>query len=291
MRIGIALLLVFFHCNVVWALKAPKISPLDPHIQQVNYQADNVVTVNATPGIATDIQFDKDEDILDMATGFSQGWELVNVRNHLYVKPKSIQGKNDAFLAPEALQWNTNLLVTTQLRVYAFQLQLIVPDAEGKLPANTPITYRLTFHYPEEKAQQAKSEKEKRQTENQLNQSAAPRNWHYTMSVNKGSESIAPLQVYDDGRFTYLRFPGNRPFPAVYSRNAKGDESLVNSHIDPQHPDVMVIHQVEPLLLLRFNQSVVGIYNERFDSTSLPTHQGTTVTGIKRQLRGETTHE
>jgi type IV secretion system protein VirB9 len=290
MKAMLAVFFFLFGCSDVWALKEPKASRLDPHIQHVNYQADNVVIVNATPGIATHIQFDSEEEILDMATGFSEGWELVNLRNNLYLKPKSIKGKNDAFLEPTADQWNTNLLVTTNLRAYSFQLMLYVPDNEGKLPVNAPITYRLSFHYPEEKAKQAQVLREKNQTEQQLNQSSIPRNWYYSMSINKGSEGIAPSQVYDDGRFTYLRFPGNRPFPAVFSITASGSESLVNSHITPSEPDVLVVHQVVPLLLLRFNQAVVGVFNERFDPIGLPAIHGTTVIGIKRDLRaGEQT--
>jgi type IV secretory pathway VirB9-like protein len=62
-------------------------------------------------------------------------------------------------------------------------------------------------------------------------------------------------------------------------------ESLVNTHIDPKVPDVLVIHRVAPEMALRLGNEVVGIFNENYDANGVPAISGTTVHGIKRTIR------
>jgi type IV secretory pathway VirB9-like protein len=41
-------------------------------------------------------------------------------------------------------------------------------------------------------------------------------NSDYSLAEGPGSEDIVPSLVFDDGRFTYLRFANNREVPAVF---------------------------------------------------------------------------
>ena len=75
----------------VHAAKLPDHSRYDKRIQYVDYNEGDVVVVRSTPGIGTRIVFDAKETIQDMASGFSDGWELVNRANILYLKPRSIK--------------------------------------------------------------------------------------------------------------------------------------------------------------------------------------------------------
>ncbi|MBD4588067.1 TrbG/VirB9 family P-type conjugative transfer protein, partial [Xanthomonas citri pv. citri] len=79
----------------------------------------------------------------------------------------------------------------------------------------------------------------------------APMNWHYSMQVGKDSEAIAPSMAYDDGRFTYLRFPNNRDFPTVFLVAGDKSESIVNANVDPSVPDILVVHRVAREMVLR----------------------------------------
>ena len=47
-----------------------------------------------------------------------------------------------------------------------------------------------------------------------------------------------PTLVFDDGRFTYFRFPGNRPVPAVFAVLADDSETVVNTRMQD---DLLVV--------------------------------------------------
>lgn len=273
----------------VYASKIPQSSKFDNRIQYVNYNSRDVVVVKAIPGLGARIVFDPDEKILDAASGFTKGWEFKDRRNILYIKPRSIKAEHDKFIEPEAGKWNTNLMVTTNVRMYDFDLQLIDNASASLTPNNQKIAYRIEFRYPEEEAAKAKIAAAKKAEEAKFNVSSSPRNWQYTMQVGKNSEGIAPTETYDDGRFTYLKFPNNRDFPAVFLVADDKTESIVNTHVEN---DKLIVERVAQKLMLRLGNAVVGIYNENFDRDGISPEQGTTVPGIKRVITagGESNH-
>jgi type IV secretion system protein VirB9 len=71
-----------------------------------------------------------------------------------------------------------------------------------------------------------------------------------------------PTLVFDDGRFTYLRFPGNREVPAVFHVLGDGSETLVNARMED---DLLVVDRVSRKLMLRAGSAVVGLWNDAFD--------------------------
>lgn len=259
------------------AAKNPDRSQYDARIQYVDYNEGDVVVVRTTPGIGTRIVFDPKETISDMATGFSDGWELVNRQNILYLKPRSVKvgaGEGEAVMQPIARDWDTNLMVRTDKRLYDFDLRLI--STKGSSGASKGATYRVQFRYPQrhykERIGQARS----------TNPHTA--NWHFNMRVAKGSEPIAPRSAYDDGRFTYLTFPNNREIPSVFLQAPDQTESLVNSHMDG---DTLVIHRVAPVMVLRLGNQVVGLYNAAYDVDGVGTPTGTSVPGLVRTIKVE----
>jgi len=288
LSIAIALAL---HSAATIAVDMPQSSKYDNRIQHVNYNAGDVVVVRTVPGISTRVVFSPGENVLDIASGFTQGWNFQERENVLYIKPQSIKGENgQPSMPPEAGKWNTNLLVKTNLRLYDFDLQLLPGSNSGAPATNQRISYRVEFRYPEDEAEKAKKALEAQAAKVKLDAKTAPRNWNYSMQVGPDSEGIAPTLAYDDGRFTYLKFPNNRDFPAVFLVAADKTESLVNTHVDK---DVMVIQRVASELVLRLGNSVVGIYNDSYDIDGVPANDGTTVPGVKRVIISgeETNHE
>jgi P-type conjugative transfer protein VirB9 len=245
LSIAIALAL---HSTATIAVDMPQSSKFDNRIQHVDYNAGDVVVVRTVPGISTRVVFSPGENVLDIASGFTQGWNFQERENVLYIKPQSIKGENgQPSMPPEAGKWNTNLLVKTNLRLYDFDLQLLPGSNSGAPATNQRISYRVEFRYPEDEAEKAKKALEAQAAKVKLDAKTAPRNWNYSMQVGPDSEGIAPTLAYDDGRFTYLKFPNNRDFPAVFLVAADKTESLVNTHVDK---DVMVIQRVASELVL-----------------------------------------
>ena len=106
-----------------------------------------------------------------------------------------------------------------------------------------------------------------------------------TVTVAYVDSSAALLSPrYDDGRFTYLRFPGNREVPAVFHVLGDGSETLVNARMED---DLLVVDRVSRKLMLRAGQAVVGLWNEAFDLDGRPPGDGTTVPGVQRVLKAD----
>jgi len=269
------------------AAEVPQGSQFDNRIQYVNYNAGDVVVVRAVAGLGSRIVFAPNETILDVASGFTQGWEFSDRRNILYIKAKSVKGEQgQPAMAPEPGKWDTNLMVTTNLRMYDLDLHLLPgSNNSGKAPANQRISYRVEFKYPADELAAAKALADKHRAQAKLDVKPEPRNWNYSMQIGDASDNIAPTMAYDDGRFTYLKFPNNRDFPSAFLVAADKTESLVNSHIDPATPDTLVLQRVSREMVLRLGNAVVGIYNDSFDPDGIPANQGTTVPGVKRVIK------
>lgn len=268
------LLVVCLFATYSYADETPVPSTYDSRIQYVDYNAGDVVTISARSGRGIRIVFSPTEKILDVASGFTEGWELVERNNILFLKAKSLQGEGGVALSPQAERWNTNLMVTTSSRLYDFDLRLVA--------ASEGIAYRIEFQYPAEEKAKAQAKAVEKKSLDKLSRKMPPKNWKYSMQTGKNSTSIVPSLAYDDGNFTYLKFPNNRDFPVAFLVAADGSESLVNSHVDG---DTLVIHRVAPQLVLRFGKAVVSVFNDSFDSDGVVPANGTTAPGAQRELK------
>jgi len=144
----------------------------------------------------------------------------------------------------------------------------------------------VTFRYPADEAARRLAEAEAALTRSRLEATRPVRNIHYTMQIGKRSSAIAPTSAYDDGTFTYLRFPNNREIPAVFlvADDKDRTETLVNTHFSN---DVLVIHRVAPELVLRLGSQVVAVFNEAYDQEGIAPEGGTTLDGVERVIRQE----
>jgi P-type conjugative transfer protein VirB9 len=275
-------------CVPSLALDQPEGSARDGRIQVVDYDESDVVAVDVSLTSATQITFSPGEEVLDLASGFSQGWEFVNRRNQLYLKARSVRGMDGTAVSPVAGQWNTNLIVTTTARVYTFQLNARAERPDKSLGYDPNIAFRVEFRYPAEAARKAHQEAAARAAKQSAQRKSVPRNWQYTMQVGPDSDAIVPSMAYDDGLFTYLRFPRTAEFPSAFVEVA-GKESIVNTHVTPSAPSVLVIHQVAERFNLRLGDQVVAVFNEAFDRRSREVApmgaSGTSVPGMRRTVR------
>jgi len=155
-------------------------------------------------------------------------------------------------------------------------------------------THRLVFQYPSkttapEVKQPTAPSVPAESTPRELLAAArpSPRNWQYSMQPMAGSDDIVPELVFDDGRFTYFRFPANREMPTIFYVSAAGEEGRVNFHIDAQAPDTVVVERMSRRFVLRLGRAAIGIWNDAFDSYGMPPRDGTTVDGVARIMRKE----
>jgi len=239
-------------------------------------------------GIVTDIVLDSDEFITDLASGLGGDCSKAEASwciaaqpggRHIFVKPKSTAGAAN------------NLAVVTDKRSHSFRLEVLA-DSDSR-----PPVYRLSVRAPSQPPPPPPPIAVQRPTmpETETADTAAPSpseliaerlqaaplpvNSDYSLAEGPGSEDIVPSLVFDDGRFTYLRFANNREVPAVFHVQGDGSESLVNVRMEG---DLLVVDRVSRRLILRAGSAVVGIWNESFDLDGLPPTGGTTVPGVER---------
>ena len=265
---------LLFFWSFLYALEIPQTSKYDKKITYAVFNAHQVFRIASANGYVSVIEFGKDERIINSATGFSEGWELTDKGNLLFVKPKAYTTKyihsenpeegnavSEIIIDPNPSQWRTNLIVTTNVNMYVFELVL---NSKEKV-------YKLSFTYPQKELEniqklqdELKKQIEEDRLDTSLNRVSTPRNWDFYMKVNKESESITPNFAYDDGVFTYLGFDNTKTFPAVFAYEL-GKESILNTHIKKDgNYDVLVIHKTLPKILLRSGNKVVGIFNRGY---------------------------
>lgn len=266
----------------------------DPRLLDLNYDAGQVITVPVRRGTVTLLVLGADEAITDVASGLGADCARPDAAWCVAAQP----GGRTLFVKPRTTaSAANNLAVVTDRRVHSFRLVVLddhdprpavfrlavrAPEAAAPIrPAVRPpvaATASATFPIP---PMQAPLTPEQLVT---VRLQAGPRvlNTRYSLAEGRDSGDIVPDLVFDDGRFTYLRFAGNREVPAVFHVQGDGGETLVNARMED---DLLVIDRVSRRLMLRAGTAVVGLWNEAFDAEGRPPADGTTVPGVRRVLR------
>lgn len=267
----------------------------DPRLRVELYNPEKVVTVMVKRGVTTHIQLGASEHIMFVSTGIgadcakeTDTWCVVapSNGNQLFIKPKSkAAGSN-------------NVAIATNEHAYSLRFNILGDEDERE-----PV-YRLTYGYPEEKppappapvvpevvAPPSIPMPTAAETVKERLKAAPPViNSNYSMKFGKRSGDIAPTLVFDDGRFTYFRYPNNREVPAVFAVDDDGQESVVNVHMETDsttgRKDLLCVDLVAKRFYLRRGKAVIGIWNDAFDLDGRPPLNGTTVAGVERVVKG-----
>ena len=205
---------------------------IDPRIRTIYYDPDRVIALQAVFGFQTMIEFGSDEEIQNVSIGDGAAWQVTpnKAATLLFIKPVDIATV-------------TNMTVVTDKRSYLFELSAR-PATEGREPP-----YLIRFAYP--KVAVAKT-------------APAPvvpppldqRNTDYAYT---GSRANLPSEVFDDGAFTYFRWPSQVSTPALFVVGADGQESVANYSVKGGY---QVVEQTAPRFVLRAGKEVTTVINE-----------------------------
>ena len=248
------------------ALEYPRSAQRDHRVRYVNYNAADVIQLDAVIGVATHIVLAPDERYVYHVFGDSKAYAFTYKDNHLFFKPTA----QDA---------NTNLIVVTNRHDYSFRLSY--SDQR-----NAPALYKLVIRYPETAAKLRDQAARQAAIERSLQATGMPVNWQaYTRS---GNASIAPVHAWDDGRQTWLQFAPEVDIPTVYRVTPDGQEVITNHHMADER--TMVLHRTAARWHLRLGDHVLAIHNDAYGSTPVPAHTGTTSPTVRRSIKGATPH-
>jgi type IV secretion system protein VirB9 len=271
----------------------------DQRVRYVTYQKDEVTKVTVRRGVVTRVVLGDDERIVIAGSGFVADCAKPEAEWCI----RADVGTNQVWVKPRDHATHNNLEIRTDKRDYSLEFTVVADDrigrkqqaGQGQRRTDEPM-YRVIFRHPlvppnpvamtamQASAHRAKQVRDKADLLHERLNSFVPepRNWSYSMEVLPGGEDISPTLVFDDGRFTYFQFPPNREIPAIFYFSPLGEETRINFHMEK---DLAVVQRMGRRFVLRLGQAVVGIWNDSYDKTGVPTVEGTTVSGITRTLR------
>ncbi len=279
-------------CSALCASAGATPEPADPRLREVVYDPRAVVTVPVKRGVVTLVVLDADEAITEVAAGLGGDCTKADSAWCVAAQPG---GRNLFVKAKSTASAANTLAVVTDRRTHAFRF-VVLADADPK-----PPVYRLVVKAPARAAPASRlalrdmaplvalpavppPPPPQQIVAERLQARPQVMNTQYSIAEGDGSQDIVPTLVFDDGRFTYLRFPGNREVPAVFHVLGDGSETLVNARMED---DLLVVDRVSRRLMLRAGSAVVGLWNEAFDLDGKPPGDGTTVPGVQRVLKAD----
>jgi len=235
--------LVLGHVAGVSAEIKPIPMPADARLVEFPYEPNDTFIVLARPRSITDIVLHQDEEILSLALGDTFQWQVKDTKGHLFVKP----------LRPNI---STSVTLVTTARTYQFTLQ--------SSPEDGAWYQRVSFTYPQlmvlererKVAAQRIVDTEVQRLERQVvshNVSIENLNWDYRIS---GEAAFKPTQVFDDGRFTWIRMPKTQDMPAFFLETENGERELINTHLKG---DYVVVQRLVDKVVLVLGKSEVSV--------------------------------
>lgn len=295
--IGLAALVT---CSA-WADAIPKPSANDPRIGIVEYTPHDVYTINVAKGVLTRIVLGNGEQILESGTGF-----VANCETGVEWCIKAEKGQNQIWVKPYSAATSNNLELFTTRGDYSFRF-VVVKGAE----AAKDVFYRVIFRHPVVLPAAQLSVAEPPKDAIPSDPSGTPtvsvpaepkkpdyltpavRNYDYSRKSLPAARDLAPSVVFDDGRFTYMRFEKAQEVPTVFAVGADDIETRVATHSerlagDPQQPDAkvehdyLVVQRTARKFVLRLGALVIEIINNKFDPKGIETFNGTTTDKLIR---------
>jgi type IV secretion system protein VirB9 len=296
MRVAMIPLLValaFTGAQHAWAIGPKKDSPYDHRIKSVTYNPIDTVQVNCVIGLTLTITVAPGERYVTHAFGDQSAWALSQNGNHIFVQPT--QANSD-----------TNLVLVTDRRTYHLLLHFVgSKKADDGGTGNTadsfirtPWTMRsatvaLNYTYPDDDRRTALAKMNAQRVRDAL-ASASDQglvNVNYERSDDPAMEGIAPVNVWDNYRFTSFRFLPNAELPTITYISASGKETVPNVHIEGPNHNIVVAEMVAREWRIRSGDKVIGILNQSFNP-ALGANPGRTVSPhVRRTLKqnnGET---
>lgn len=280
MKILATTLFLFAFLQSANALTIPKGSQYDQRMKTISYNPYDVTEIVAVSGYATTIMFKDNESVIDVAVGFSQGWEVVDSNNVVYLKPLSITESDGYINPPNTETWATNLIIKTNVNTYIFDLNLKyeVKDAAFMVKFNYPIDEANARNAA--RAEQIKKNNEK-SVNKALDEMKTPANWEYFMKIAKDSKNISPDFAYDDGTRTYLGFDSTKSIPAIFYF-AGNQETMANTSVKQMDKyTVIVVHKTAEKFMLRSGEQTVGVMNNRYGKFKPSTNNTVTPTVVR----------
>lgn len=211
---------LLFTAVPAFAETTPRPGSHDNRVRVATWTEGQVYRVVTSLTRVTSVEFGEGETIRSIIAGDTAGFQF-----------DGVPGGRAFAIKPVASGVSTNITVYTNRRSYYFHV----------VEARETPHYVVQFRYPESNTPAANAV------------AAGAPNSNYGASRQT---EFTPTAVWDDGTFTYFRFPRNAPIPAIF-RWTGGRERTVNSVA--QEDGVIRVSGVHRQWVLRLGEDVICI--------------------------------
>lgn len=238
-------------------------------VKEFVYSESNVYVIRTKYGYQTNIVFDSKEEVQTISVGDRSLWQIIPAGNRVYIRPMTDN-------------LSTNMTLITNKHTYEFDLKSVTekndsnvyvvrftyPDknalmATDSMPYAAPTTPAAVYVPVESNIVPPPVSESPKQV---VSEAASPAsigllpiryNYSYTYA---GPDALAPLQVYDDGKTTFIKYKAiAQPLPETFSIDAGGKETRIPVAVKGSS---LVVDGVANELALRSKDGEIRVYNE-----------------------------
>ncbi len=207
------------------ATQVPELQGYVNAVMVYNYEPGEVYRVDTSPDYVTSIMLEKGEKLISKASGDTERWLLGNT-----IMGTGADQQVMILLKPIAPNLHTNVVITTSKRVYFLDVYSHAGDGYQS---------GISWNYPDEQlADMEQQTQQANQTADDTvssNLSISDLNFNYRMKMVQGDKpDWYPIQVFDDGNKTYIRFPNNlgtTDAPPLFVMAQGNQAALVNYRV------------------------------------------------------------
>ncbi len=234
---------------------AEKTGP-ESRVRNLLYVPDQVIRVRGWVGYHIDLTFEEGESFVTLGGGDLEALTVGSYANHLVLKPK-------------ASSLRTNLTVFTNRRTYLLDYAVSprTPDPlTDDLVFAIHLLYPVTNIVPVVKTLQTALPERTRQDDY----------WYC------GASDLRPIEAFDDGAHTYLRFAPAAEMPAIFVRGEDGKESLLNFSVKEGQ---VQIHRLARRFIVRRGRLTGCIVNKGYIGSGERLDSGTVSSKVTRERK------
>ncbi len=236
----------------------PVTMPADSKLVVFNFDPNASYTILARPNSITNIQLGPDEQLVALALGDTLNWisaKVDGLGGHILLKPIRPDVFTSGTMITNKRTYQLNFRAVGDRAYWYQRVSWQYPDMVvlGSLAGQKP------FIEPPQPANNALN------TESIPALSTAPTNNSSKTGFEKlnfdyvvdGKAAFKPTQVFDDGKFTWLRIPSDaQEMPAVFMLTESGDMEIVNF---VTKGDYLMVQRLAPGFVLKLGKQEVRI--------------------------------
>lgn len=213
----------------------------DSRIKTFIYSENDVFDIVTHYGFQSNIEFGVNEEIQTISIGDRISFQIMPSGRRLFIRAMTTNAR-------------TNMTVVTNKHAYQFD----VSSVPAPTMPNEELVYVVRFYYPNDHKNNMSAVMPVAASSTMNMTGTKLYNYKYTFT---GSDQIAPLKIFDDGKSTYFKLTALSGYtPNIYAMDDTGKEVSLATHNSGEY---VVVDIVSPRFNIREGDYMVSVYNDK----------------------------